>query len=864
MKHRSTNASRHHRPGAAPFGAAPRFTLRRVALATACAVGVLTGTPAWSLGLGTLSVQSSLGEVLRAEIEVTSITAEEAASLQLRVASPEAFRAAGVEYNPSLPGARVEIVRRADGRQVVRVTGERAVLEPFMDLVLEAQWSSGRLVREYTLLFDPPGTRVAQPPPAPTTAPIVSAAPAPAAAPLPPAPRAAAPAPSPAPAAAPPPAPRPAAPAVAATGPADEVRVRSGDTLTGIAGRVQRPGVSLDQMLVSLFRANPQAFMGNNMNRLRAGAVLTVPSSEDAAQTGPREARELIVAQSQDFAAYRQRLAGITTAAADETPARQASGQVQAQVDDRRVAAAPTPDRLTLSQGGVQAGAAQASADTERRAANDRLAELARNVDELKRLQQETTAPAAAPAAAPAPAPATAAAPAPAPAAAPAPAPAAPAAAPAPGPAIVAQAPVAPPPAPAPAPRPAPAPAASPSFFDTLRESPLLWPGAGILVALLAGVGLWRVRSRRKQAGETSFLESRLQPDSFFGASGGQRIDTHDAAASTTGSSSSMSYSLSQLDAIGDVDPVAEADVYLAYGRDLQAEEILKEAMRANPERMAIRSKLLEVYAKRRDAKGFELLATQLFNLSHGEGEDWAKAQELGRGIDPDNPLYQPGGRPDEVLGGSGLPVEPLGASTVPYTAPAGPPSFQPAADATLDSGLDLDLDLPDTPPSLGETTKPVSTSAAVASDSLLDLDIGPGESRTIPVRPPVASSPSMYEPVPPTQPAPPRDAGPITGSGMLDFDIGDLSVGEPSPLPTGSRVVPADEPPLDFGDFGVDTQTPDSELDGGEALSRKLELAEEFRQIGDLEGARDLLEEVVAKSEGALRNKAQGMLDKL
>ena len=92
-----------------------------------------------------------------------------------------------------------------------------------------------------------------------------------------------------------------------------------------------------------------------------------------------------------------------------------------------------------------------------------------------------------------------------------------------------------------------------------------------------------------------------------------------------------MSYSLSQLDAIGDVDPVAEADVYLAYGRDLQAEEILKEAMRSTPERQAIRLKLLEVYAKRRDTKGFELLATQLYSMTRGEGEDWQKAQELGR-----------------------------------------------------------------------------------------------------------------------------------------------------------------------------------------------------------------------------------------
>ena len=154
------------------------------------------------------------------------------------------------------------------------------------------------------------------------------------------------------------------------------------------------------------------------------------------------------------------------------------------------------------------------------------------------------------------------------------------------------------------------------------------------MIALLAGFGIYRFTKRaKKDSGETSFLESRLQPDSFFGASGGQRIDTRDAG----GASSSMSYSLSQLDAIGDVDPVAEADVYLAYGRDLQAEEILKEAMRASPERLAIRTKLLEVYAKRRDTKGFELLATQLYGLTGGQGDDWAKAQEIGLQIDPDN-----------------------------------------------------------------------------------------------------------------------------------------------------------------------------------------------------------------------------------
>jgi pilus assembly protein FimV len=854
-----------------------RFALKAVAFATAC----LCSVQASALGLGRLNVQSALGEALRAEIEVTSITPEEAASLKLRVAPPEAYRAAGVEYNAALPSAQVQVVRRADGRSVLRVTSERAVLEPFVDVIIEANWTNGRLVREYTMLFDPPAaTRTAQ---APVTAPVTTAAPAApvvAAAPVAPVP-APVPAPTTAPApvaAVPAPAPRPAAPvaapasapvqraaapvakprASAASPGGDSYRVRAGDSLSRIASRVQKPGVSLDQMLVSLYRGNPQAFMGDNMSRLKAGAVLTVPTAEQAAALSAPQAREIISAQSADFAAYRQRLASGVTTAADRGTGRQAKGQVQAQVDDRK-AAAPTPDRLTLSQGGMKASqaAAAVSKETQKKDDKSRLAELNRNVDELKKLQG-ATAPAtvppvtvppvvaaapAKPAAAapvppaplpapvpapvakpvPAPAPVVAAAPAPAPMPAPpavvAPPPPAPVAAP-----VVAAAPPPPPvvaPAPTPTPKPAPAPAPKPAataaaesvgLMDSITGNPLLLPGAGILALALGGFGLFKMFGRkRKQAGETSFLESRLQPDSFFGASGGQRIDTRDATSSTSGNSSSMSYSLSQLDAIGDVDPVAEADVYLAYGRDLQAEEILKEAMRSTPERMAIRSKLLEVYAKRRDTKAYELLATQMFNLTKGEGPDWSHAQTLGQSIDPDNALYKSGGMPEDMRGNSNQTSTPdvLGAVTQPYATPVAPPSFQPASDATL---LDLELDLP--------ATKPASA-AAPLSDFGRPLDMKPGS--------PARGKSSAV-------PAQPQDS-------VFDFDL---------------------DTPMSDSMGGSMKSTAPMGLGETEPLARKLELAEEFRHIGDHEGARDLLEEVIAKADGALKAKAQGMLDKL
>jgi pilus assembly protein FimV len=307
-----------------------------------------------------------------------------------------------------------------------------------------------------------------------------------------------------------------------------------------------------------------------------------------------------------------------------------------------------------------------------------------------------------------------------------------------------------------------------------------------------------------------------------------------------------MSYSLSQLDAIGDVDPVAEADVYLAYGRDLQAEEILKEAMRANPERLAVRTKLLEVYAKRRDTKGFELLAGQLFALTGPDSEDWQKAQELGRQIDAGNPLYAPGGQPDLLVREGGRLVEPLDATTMPHTAQAKPtgPITEPGSLSlapALDVDLELDLDsrhAGDTAPAALEATRSFASGAALG---------GGAASRATEAHEPYSASKSAA-------PAPLTPA-----IETIDFDLGDLTLDDGSSGAV-SRPVPLSQ----HDDFMA--SLPSLELGGDDSnpLARKLELAEEFRQIGDQEGARDLLEEVVAGAEGALKAKAQGMLDSL
>jgi pilus assembly protein FimV len=426
-----------------------------------------------------------------------------------------------------------------------------------------------------------------------------------------------------------------------------------------------------------------------------------------------------------------------------------------------------------------------------------------------------------------------------------------------------------------------------------MDDYPWALAALGFLGVLGAGYGAYRFKSRAKAAGtETSFLESRLQPDSFFGASGGQRIDTREAS----GQSSSISYSLSQLDAIGDVDPVAEADVYLAYGRDLQAEEILKEAMRTNPNRLAIRTKLLEVYNKRRDTKGFELLAAQLYSLTKGTGEDWARVQELGLQIDPENFMYKPGGRPSSVaLGADGVLIsERLNATTQPQStvamSPTHFPMMEPVGGAGQGTSVDLDLDMAPAKKSANALgPKPSATSVAETSASASQAGAAAASmASTAPVKAAgiaaaagagvagiaAAATTSFANRLPPSLTSsslsslavPTGDASAASTTMSMAFDLDELDLDLPKGArsalgPVTTSAADAMFAKSESGPIGLGMP---SSFESGDPLMRKIELAEEFRQIGDLDGARDLLQEVIAKGGGEVKARAQGMLDRL
>ena len=888
-RHTHSSPVKTHRVGAESRGLA---RMHSVAIAALLCAGLAQHADVQALALGRIVVQSALGEPLRAQIEIPEINADEASTLTVGLASGDAFSAAGMDFNPALSNLQITLQRRPDGRAYLQLTSTRPVTEPFVDLIVEANWSSGRIVRDYTLLFDPPRLRAATPvaPVAPgVSAPARPTAPAAGATPTPAAPTTQQVQPPSAPAAA-------SLPPAQAPEPSSQVTVVSGDTAGRIAEANRPANVSLDQMLVAMLRSNPRAFIGDNVNRLRAGVVLDLPSAEEASAVGAREARQIIAAQSRDFNEFRRRLAGAAPEADVGQADRQAAGSVQTEVQDASPAVT-APDRLTLSKEatpGQAAPEAQIAKERQAEDASNRVAELSRNIEELAQLQPAAPPPAvpaapaaegSAPASPPADGPAVTVPGAPATATEPAATDAPPTESPPAEPAAAAQEPV-PPVTPAPVLAPAPVPAPlpdEPSLIDKLRDNPLVIPLAGALLALLAGLGFYRLRQRNKGASvDSSFLESRLQPDSFFGSSGGQRIDTADASVS----GSSMVYSPSQLDAAGDVDPVAEADVYLAYGRDLQAEEILKEAMRSTPTRVAIHVKLLEIYAKRRDAKAFEVVATEAYNLTQGQGPEWEHACDIGKELDPSNPLYQPGGSPAVKLAAAAG-VAGGALNTMPFSNS----TLSPGGDAEGGSGLDLDFsfDDPVEPAGLADaapaqvggesvsamddlkftealTDLPDEPAAGPASKSMdFDLDFpsepvplassaeadraseGPQEEAVAPtfdeseVLPDFSASDSMPMNLDAPQTEEPSNAN---GAELMAFDLNELNLD----LDDGSSAALAD----------VEQVTEESPLD------TKLSLAEEFRAIGDLEGARSLAEEVLAEASGTLKTKARTFLSDL
>lgn len=971
------------------------------ALTSIFALFVLTLASAHAAGLGKLTVLSSLGQPLRAEIELTSVATNEVGTIVIKVASHDAYRKANLEFNPVLQSLRFSVEKRG-ARQIVRLTSAQALNEPFVGMLLELNSSSGRLTREYTFLLDPAELR--------TSTPAIAASRTPSSVQVKPLDKPVAPAPSvsdrtaksskaeakvakiaaakaaaeekaaareeraaakkeeqaaareakAAKAAAakedkPATKTEPAVKEKAKEGDkaASEYKIKKGDTLAVIAKKNKPEDVSLEQMLVATYRNNTGAFIGSNMNRLRVGRVLTLPDAEKVGSVSKSEARKEIVAQAADFESYRAKLAGQVAQAAPQQPgaaAQDAGGKITAKVEERPTAAKESKDKLKLSKASAVAGArvgdkapagavsAEEKAATDKASADERarVKELEKNVGDLQRIvelknqqlaeQQKQTEQAAAQkqiadqaaaqkAAASAPTATVPAASVPPTASAPA------------KPAVRKFVPPPPPP--------------PPSFLDEVLDNPIMLGSIGLAVLLIAYVV---VRSRRKKpssqsVGGSMVAESRESPNSLFGSAGGQSVDTNNSIFN-----SGFTPSASLLDA-NEVDPVAEADVYIAYGREAQAIEILKEALRSHPERNALRVKLLEIYASQKDVNAFDLLAGELYGLTRGEGEEWVYVAGLGVAIDPANPLYAGGDMSEELLD---RPTSLQGSMTQPT--PEHDPEViletarkqesaammgdmaLPTADqvehpdmpldlgafpAPADEKSPLDFDFPEKEAiaSLGTINEHKSEEVRAAPETLnfdlsmpsvkeevkseaaptLDFDLGDFSAKT---NEPVADgvsvkevSASVFDQMLEFKPS--SDSKPSNGDAAVheleadlaaaDRELAAIEKVEPYPA-VHEEAVPAAQPevakvaaPLDFnfGEINLDLAPTASAASEAKPkpiassansieMDTKIELAAAYLGIGDKEGARELLDEVIQEGSSEQVERAREALAKI
>jgi FimV-like protein len=392
---------------------------------------------AQALTLNRPVVQSKQGEALRAEIDISEITIAEQVEFQASLASQEIYKAAKIELptsNGSPVDIQVQLLRRDNGRPYLKVTSKQPINGNSLDLLIDLRWATGRMLRDINVSLDEvstskkanasalPGITASSTPNAKVNE----------------------------------------KPATAQTA-SGQITVKRGDTASELAASKTPEGVSLEQMLVALLRSNPDAFVESNVNRMKAGALLTLPTEQEAKAISRDEARREIQIQAKDFEAYRAELAARAPGGVVPKAARDSGGKLEAKVQNKNAKA--NQDKLTLAKPGSKDAAADKIA--QQREAEDvasRAAELSRNIAELGKIAAATVNGAGGPADA------------------------ASAAASQPIAAVL------------PVDVPASAAEANSEWLNELRDNALTPIGAGSLIGLLLLIALWRRNASKKDA----------------------------------------------------------------------------------------------------------------------------------------------------------------------------------------------------------------------------------------------------------------------------------------------------------------------------------------------------------------------------
>jgi pilus assembly protein FimV len=303
----------------------------------------LISSVSWAVDLGGITVLSNQGEPLRARIEVAGASPAELAILEIKHASPASYAQAGLQYRASLAVMTVVIRRRADGSAYVDISTRDAIEQANTDLLLTVRWSSGMLQREFALQLLPNPNSAQSPvkPSAPTAVTLAGES------------------------------------------------VQNGDTASEIIDRSFQTfgqGVSANQALIALQRKNAAAFIKDNINLIKAGATVTLPSAAQVRAVDAGEADRLVQAQLAQFQAYKQRLAN------NATQAKSKQDPTAGSVQQEQVAKPATGDRLELKA--TQDSATELEAIAQAQAAQEttqREAAAQQRINELQALKDELT-----------------------------------------------------------------------------------------------------------------------------------------------------------------------------------------------------------------------------------------------------------------------------------------------------------------------------------------------------------------------------------------------------------------------------------------------------------------------------------------
>jgi len=591
---------------------------------TLALVSLLTPTSALPLGLGEIKLHSALNQNLNAEIALQLSGDENASDIQVKLASPDKFDEAGLSWAGFLSKIRFDLITKPNGVVVVRLTSSEALREPFLDFLLQVTWPKGNIYREFTVLVDPPATyQQAVVPvfsaPESRTEPSARSADDYDYTPRPKRPS------------------KPADPNV--YGP-----VGRSDTLWTVASKINRAkDASVEQVMMALFEANPQAFFKDNVNALTAGTRLKIPSKDVILKLSRQDAIAEFQKHNQAWKSGLSRQSAEVEKPVQETVENELKLVAPTAVDvadtDNVVSGnqedGSVKDSVTPSSATGQAPVAQDKAQSDLQVRMEKLEQQLAVMQQLLALKDEQLAVLQNKEKASEPLPVTV----------------------EPNkisePVVVVPTPSQPQPQPVPVAKPAPvkpkplpviAPEPETSFFSDYYYELLTLLGLGVL----GGVGWYGLRKRQTQAEEEIHsmfaasseislpdLEEQLNVPSIEDAS------SYDVG--TVGESSFLSeFTPSDFDAFDtdqhEVDPISEADVYLAYGRYQQAEELIRHAISDAPDNNVLKLKLLEIFYANENKEAFEHYVNELKRSGKQDDQDfWAKVNEMASEISPSN-----------------------------------------------------------------------------------------------------------------------------------------------------------------------------------------------------------------------------------